>query len=184
MIHRKKFDHDSCYVSSLSIEGHWIFFPIFQGVEHVFLVGVAGAVPHYTDFEKHVRLGDVVMANPPKQGQRFIYQFCESVKEKSNGEIQFETKSWCPVDLAIQNIQSCLSDKFPDENPWIQHYKHGLEVLCEGKDIFYLIYRFSQLLGNFLPFCKTIIQILFFRTPAISKNFKRIVSSKDKSRRF
>jgi len=106
----------------------------FQGVEHVFLVGVAGAVPHYTDFEKHVRLGDVVMANPPKQGQRFIYQFCESVKEKSNGEIQFETKSWCPVDLAIQNIQSCLSDKFPDENPWIQHYKHGLEVLCEGQE--------------------------------------------------
>ena len=65
-------------------------------------MGVAGAVPHYTDFEKHVRLGDVVMANPPQHGQRFIYQFCESVQEKSNGEIQFETKSWCPVDLAIQ----------------------------------------------------------------------------------
>ena len=102
-------------------------------MEHVFLVGVAGAVPHYTDFEKHVRLGDVVMANPPKQGQRFIYQFCESVKEIPNGEIQFETKSWCPVDLAIQNIQSGLSDKFLDENPWTQHYNHGLEVLCEGK---------------------------------------------------
>ena len=84
----------------------------FQGVEHVFLVGVAGAVPHYTDFEKHVRLGDVVMASPPKHGQRFIYQFCESVKEKPDGEIQFETKSWCPVDLAIQDIQSGLSDKF------------------------------------------------------------------------
>ena len=112
-------------------------------------MGVAGAVPHYTDFEKHVRLGDVVMANPPKQGQRFIYQFCESVKEKSNGEIQFETKSWCPVDLAIQNIQSGLSDKFPDENPWIQHYKHGLEVLCEGKDIFCLIYRFFSAFGQF-----------------------------------
>merc|ERR1719367_2749513 len=103
----------------------------FQGVEHVFLVGVAGAVPHYTDFEKHVRLGDVVMANPPKQGQRFIYQFCESVQEKPNGEIQFETKSWCPVDLAIQDIQSGLSDKFQTECPWIQHYNHGLEVLCD-----------------------------------------------------
>jgi len=104
----------------------------FQGVEHVFLVGVAGAVPHYTDFEKHVRLGDVVMASPPKHGQRFIYQFCESVKEKPDGEIQFETKSWCPVDLAIQDIQSGLSDKFSKEElPWIQYYNHGLEVLCD-----------------------------------------------------
>ena len=93
---------------------------------------MAGAVPHYTDFEKHVRLGDVVMASPPKHGQRFIYQFCESVKEKPDGEIQFETKSWCPVDLAIQDIQSGLSDKFSKEElPWIQYYNHGLEVLCD-----------------------------------------------------
>merc|ERR1719367_2256775 len=83
----------------------------FQGVEHVFLVGVAGAVPHYTDFDRHVRLGDVVMANPPKHGQRFIYQFCESVQEKSNGEIQFETKSWCPIDLGLQDLQSSLLEK-------------------------------------------------------------------------
>merc|ERR1719510_653466 len=107
----------------------------FQCVEYVFLVGVAGAVPHYTDFDKHVRLGDVVMASPPDHGQRFIYQFCESVQEKSNGEIQFETKSWCPVDLAIQDIQSGLSDKFQAEFPWIEHYNHGLEALCEGHDV-------------------------------------------------
>ena len=75
------------------------------------------------------------MASPPKQGQRFIYQFCESVQEKPNGEIQFETKSWCPVDLAIQDIQSGLSDKFLDEIPWTQYYNHGLEVLCEGHEV-------------------------------------------------
>lgn len=42
-----------------------------QGVEHVFIVGVAGAVPHYTDYDQHVRLGDVVLSAPQKQGQRF-----------------------------------------------------------------------------------------------------------------
>ncbi len=39
---------------------------------------------------------------------RFIYQFCENIKEKPDGEIQFETKSWCPVDLGLQDISHDL----------------------------------------------------------------------------
>ena len=52
----------------------------FQGVEHVFVVGVGGAVPHYTDFDRHVRLGDVVISDctPPSAGdalgEGLIYQ--------------------------------------------------------------------------------------------------------------
>ncbi|KPJ19468.1 hypothetical protein RR48_11095 [Papilio machaon] len=37
---------------------------IFQKVEYVFLVGVGGGVPHYTDYSRHVRLGDVVVSTP------------------------------------------------------------------------------------------------------------------------
>ena len=113
----------------------------------MFLVGVGGAVPHYTDFNRHVRLGDVVMSAPPLDGPRyhhfifplcisyttirhhmillnnikiyfrFIYQYCENVTErpianKSNSsEIQFETKSWCPVDLTLQEIAHALVEK-------------------------------------------------------------------------
>lgn len=33
-------------------------------MEYVFLVGVGGGVPHYTDYAKHVRLGDVVVSTP------------------------------------------------------------------------------------------------------------------------
>lgn len=33
-------------------------------VEYVFLVGVGGGVPHYTDYARHVRLGDVVVSTP------------------------------------------------------------------------------------------------------------------------
>jgi len=36
----------------------------FQKVDYVFLVGVGGGVPHYTDYSKHVRLGDVVASHP------------------------------------------------------------------------------------------------------------------------
>lgn len=35
----------------------------FQKVDFVFIVGVAGGIPHYTDYKKHVRLGDVVISH-------------------------------------------------------------------------------------------------------------------------
>jgi hypothetical protein len=52
----------------------------FQQVEHVLLVGVGGGVPHYTDYGRHVRLGDVVLAAPATVGKSFIYQQCDSAK--------------------------------------------------------------------------------------------------------
>ena len=50
---------------------------------------------------------------------RFIYQYCENVTEKplqnngngQNCEIQFETKSWCPPDLCLQEIAHSLVEK-------------------------------------------------------------------------
>ncbi len=40
----------------------------FQDVESVFLVGAGGAVPHFADFDRHVRLGDVVISAPARDG--------------------------------------------------------------------------------------------------------------------
>ena len=48
---------------------------------------------------------------------RFIYQYCENVSERplankpNASEIQFETKSWCPVDLNLQEIAHALIEK-------------------------------------------------------------------------
>ena len=54
---------------------------------------------------------------------RFIYQYCENVTERAlankensskssaSTEIQFETKSWCPVDLNLQEIAHTLVEK-------------------------------------------------------------------------
>jgi len=38
-------------------------------VEYVFLIGVGGGVPHFTDYNKHVRLGDVVVAAKNNTGK-------------------------------------------------------------------------------------------------------------------
>ncbi|THD24757.1 Expressed conserved protein [Fasciola hepatica] len=54
----------------------------FQAVQHVFLVGVGGSVPHVYEFEKHSRLGDIVVSAPVKWSTS-----CRSpsVENKRNG---------------------------------------------------------------------------------------------------
>ena len=58
-----------------------------------------------------VRLGDVVMAAPNRDGQRFIYQYCQTADMKETGEVVFETKSWCPPDLSLQLIGEQLQQE-------------------------------------------------------------------------
>jgi len=102
----------------------------FQGVEYVFIVGVGGGVPHYTDWAKHVRLGDVVMAAPNKEGQRFIYQYCQTADIKSTGEVVFETKSWCPPELTLQDIGEQLQQEAGHQDTcWTSHYTAALSQL-------------------------------------------------------
>ncbi|TRY69155.1 hypothetical protein TCAL_02185 [Tigriopus californicus] len=103
----------------------------FQRVEHVFLVGVGGAVPHYTDFDKHVRKGDVVIATPVSSQDRSIYKHSDVIFCK-NGDIKFETKSWCPPDLGIQDLAQGLAKKFeanPSEAPWLGYYRSAQQHL-------------------------------------------------------
>ena len=67
----------------------------FQAVEFVLIVGVGGGVPHYTDYARHVRLGDVVLASPgPGPGERFIYQYCQTARWVSS--LQPSTSLHCP----------------------------------------------------------------------------------------
>ncbi len=54
-------------------------------MEHVLLVGVGGGVPHYTDYARHVRLGDVVLSGVGTTAS-FIYQQCDSAKVKRPNE--------------------------------------------------------------------------------------------------
>ncbi|MCP6769414.1 hypothetical protein NL529_31665, partial [Klebsiella pneumoniae] len=37
---------------------------IFQDIEHVILLGIAGGIPHFTNFLKHSRRGDIVVSAP------------------------------------------------------------------------------------------------------------------------
>ncbi|XP_041970449.1 uncharacterized protein LOC121726881 isoform X2 [Aricia agestis] len=100
---------------------------IFQKVEYVFLVGVGGGVPHYTDYTKHVRLGDVVVSTPaPDLNDKYVYQFCEKAERNDKGGWDFEVKPYKPAVPLLQDIALRLN------NPswkWSVYVTEGLERL-------------------------------------------------------
>ncbi|CAH1155133.1 unnamed protein product, partial [Phaedon cochleariae] len=102
----------------------------FQKVDHVFLVGVGGGVPHYTDYNKHVRLGDVVISCPFKN--KNVYLYCESAKTSEDGTTEFDIKPYAPADPNLQNIAAQLNHQSSETStppPWLGHLRDGLSVL-------------------------------------------------------
>uniref|UniRef100_A0A182TQ97 Winged helix-turn-helix domain-containing protein n=1 Tax=Anopheles melas TaxID=34690 RepID=A0A182TQ97_9DIPT len=100
----------------------------FQKVDYVFIVGVAGGIPHYTDYRRHVRLGDVVIAaaahepaltngNGPKP---YCYVY-------SGG--QSEVKRYYPADDGLQAIGRTLVQNDDGKKPWLQYVQEGLQQL-------------------------------------------------------
>jgi len=79
----------------------------FQRVEYVFLVGVGGGVPHYTDYSKHVRLGDVVVSavptDLPANTRPYIYLH-SGRNQDINSYDTFTIKTWCPPDLEVESV--------------------------------------------------------------------------------
>ncbi|XP_043260756.1 uncharacterized protein LOC122402215 [Colletes gigas] len=103
----------------------------FQKVDFVFLIGIGGGVPHYTDYNKHVRLGDVVISYPIPLNKKYIYVYCESVKANKSGDYHFETKEYCPSNLCLQEIAANLKEQSENETnpPWQAYLKEGLDIL-------------------------------------------------------
>ncbi|XP_060831185.1 uncharacterized protein LOC132915411 isoform X4 [Bombus pascuorum] len=103
----------------------------FQKVDFVFLIGIGGGVPHYTDYNKHVRLGDVVISYPVPLNKKYIYVYCESAKTNEGGDYHFETKEYCPPNLCLQEIAVNLKDQSENETnpPWQTYLKEGSDIL-------------------------------------------------------
>lgn len=128
----------------------------FQKVDFVFIVGVAGGkhfiitiilrkffstikkllflgIPHYTDYKKHVRLGDVVISSVPSE-----HSFVNGdIKEKpycyvfNNGE---ELKKYFPINPCLQDIAKSLQSHANAKKPWESYFEEGLIHLKEKID--------------------------------------------------
>ncbi|XP_018316777.1 uncharacterized protein [Mycetomoellerius zeteki] len=108
----------------------------FQKVDFVFLVGVGGGVPHYTDYNKHVRLGDVVISHPTPLNKKYAYVYCESAKMNESENYHFETKEYCPPNLGLQEIAATLKKQAENETfpPWQMYMKEGLQNLVNQSE--------------------------------------------------
>ncbi|ALC49078.1 CG12065, partial [Drosophila busckii] len=101
----------------------------FQKVDYVFIVGVAGGVPHYTDYKKHVRLGDVVISYVDKQRA-----LMNSSKEKpyvyvyKSGE---DVKTYFPINDSLQQIAESLQANMELKRPWEAYLNDAQQVLAQ-----------------------------------------------------
>lgn len=100
----------------------------FQKVDYVFIVGVAGGVPHYTDYKKHVRLGDIVISYVDKQraldnssGKPYVYVY-------KTGE---DVKTYFPINDSLQQIAEGLQANMEVKRPWETYLKEGLHLLMQ-----------------------------------------------------
>lgn len=105
----------------------------FQKVEYVFLVGVGGGVPHYTDYSRHVRLGDVVLSTPATDLEnKYVYMYCESALPNKTGGWDYEVRPYRPASFYLQELAYKLqhmSAVHDAEAPWIQYHKDGMKRL-------------------------------------------------------
>ena len=112
------------------------------------LTGVGGGVPHVYEFEKHSRLGDIVVSAPaadtPPSGGRPQpwYVFCESVEEVNGNaspialdgdmhreqyEVRFTHKAFAPKDSVLLACTKALVEAGPSS--WHPIIKEGLNNL-------------------------------------------------------
>ncbi|KAL5277264.1 hypothetical protein ACFFRR_002473 [Megaselia abdita] len=100
----------------------------FQKVDYVFLVGVAGGVPHFTDYKKHVRLGDVVVScsnSPIFNGNKstekpyvYVYKCGDDVK------------TYYPKNDCLQEIAKGLQSNSNRRRPWEDYQRDAMKTLA------------------------------------------------------
>ena len=102
----------------------------FQEIEHVFVVGVAGGVPHFTDYYKHPRLGDVVISKADSSDN--IYYYCDKIlQDPKDGSIEYHTKKYHPKDMFLQRVVEKIQETSEHRSfhPWEKYIAEGLELL-------------------------------------------------------
>ncbi|XP_069965559.1 uncharacterized protein [Bactrocera oleae] len=100
----------------------------FQKVDYVFVVGVAGGVPHYTDYKKHVRLGDVVISYVDKQRALLSKNEKPYVYIYKSGE---DVKTYFPINDSLQQIAEGLQANMEVKRPWDTYLREGLASLMQ-----------------------------------------------------
>ncbi|CAF0984238.1 unnamed protein product [Adineta steineri] len=106
----------------------------FQHVEHVFIIGCAGGVPHYTDANKHIRRGDVIVGYPNEED--YIYGIYEA--EQSSEGYEFVSTCYKPKSFELYQLMDPIKENYQQTNltrplthkyPWEKFLEDGIQYL-------------------------------------------------------
>lgn len=112
----------------------------FQEIQHVLVVGVGGAVSHFTDKSENVRLGDVVVSAVACSKNKFAYAFSEALDSldemramKLNG---YRVKLWAPKDPVLADLARELGQEAGDDrcSLWQDVKTAAIGQLCLSVD--------------------------------------------------
>ncbi|XP_064637244.1 uncharacterized protein LOC135493677 [Lineus longissimus] len=110
----------------------------FSRIEHVIVTGVGGAVPNPGDYEKHVRLGDLVVSFAAAAKDP-VYIHCDKM-EPVNGEYNFLTRTWFPKERAMQGVAMDMQEMLAEHRtkyPWETFIDEGKEAMSSEESGFY-----------------------------------------------
>ncbi|KHJ84927.1 hypothetical protein OESDEN_15353 [Oesophagostomum dentatum] len=100
----------------------------FQNIEHVFVVGVGGAVPHFTDAKRHARLGDVIVS--ASRPDAYIFSYDLIIDRKTEAFSGFAVRRWNPVDHVIEQIIADGGDELVSK--WNETTEEGVRRLHDA----------------------------------------------------
>ncbi|CAF0873416.1 unnamed protein product [Adineta steineri] len=106
----------------------------FQQVQHVFIIGCAGGVSHYTDATKHIRRGDVVVGYPNEED--YVYGIYEA--EQSSEGYEFVSTCYKPKSFQLYQLMEPIKENYQQTNqtrpvthkyPWEKFLEEGVQYL-------------------------------------------------------
>ena len=117
---------------------------IFQRIDHIFLVGCAGGVAHYSDYTRHPRRGDIIVSFPESanyvagdEQEDFIYAHFETTPATSSAAPQLTRRTWMPSSIQLyklcNQIRKGYDPALGEKYPWEVFLDQGIESLYNSE---------------------------------------------------
>lgn len=87
-------------------------------------------MPHFTDYFKHLRLGDVLISKV--DGSSNLYYYCDKIlQDQKDGSLEFHARKYHPKDLFLQRVVEQIQETQERKNfhPWEKYIAEGLDLL-------------------------------------------------------
>jgi len=102
----------------------------FRSIQKIFMVGIAGGIPHPDKPVEHVRLGDIVVS-----GREGVIQYDIGKEELRDKEIEFTPRPppRPPSASILEIVRHLQASELAGERPWDRYIDQGLKSLSAAR---------------------------------------------------